>query len=229
MRSGVYIVNEPQPDADSSSYYGEYNQDLFYTMENEQQQVPTEAELNPSEQEPEANNVAPSAPEVPDDGDKEVEEIDDLHENDVVENVNSENDPEVEIQIPPQDGNAPLAEQERVSGLTVPPPSPMESNTDEDPKPLIDIDDETNKEEIEELPVQEKEDIVFIEHEQVPLNASTPKKEKKDKKAKEVKVKEKEKKSKEKKPKKPKAPKTPKPPKPPRKPFFDFQVPPLYK
>lgn len=161
----------------------------------------------PVEQCPETEELVPCDPCVDNEGTSIDALPTDGSEVDPPPDEVSESEPEEveQLQQAPVEGNpagsdpektAPLAEQERDSGLHVPPPSPNNGNTDNEDESKIIVND--NEPEIPDVPTPEKEDIVFVEQEIVPQDQSTPKKveEKKDKREK------KEKKPKEKKEKK---------------------------
>lgn len=139
------------------------------------------------------DNEGTSIDNLPTDGsevDPPPDEYSDSEQTQEAPNV-PEPEPKENITTDP-DKSAPLAEQERDSGLHVPPPSPNNGNTDNEYDLKIIVNDDEIPE-IPDIPTPEKEDIVFVEQELEPRDQSTPikNKDKKDEDKKEKKEREK--------------------------------------
>lgn len=175
-------------------------------MEQPVEQCPEKEELVSCD--PCTDNEGTSIDALPTDGSEVDPPPDEVSENEPEEAEQLQQTPVVGTPNTDPDKTAPLAEQERDSGLHVPPPSPNNGNTDnDDDECKIIVTD--NDAEIPDVPTPEKEDAVFIEQEVVPQSQPTPKKneeqdkkEKKEKKEKEKKEKKEKKDKKDKKKKK---------------------------
>lgn len=192
----MYVVNEPQIDGETVSEIGESEQFVDY-MEQPEVKV-----SNPAMDQLDVNNdpEGTSIDNLPTDGSEVDPPPDEVSETEPAETeaMQQTHSPEAEPGDAPAEPvpekPAPLAEQERDSGLHVPPPSPNNGNTDNEEESKIVVNDDTP--DVPEVPTPEKEDIVFVEQEIVPEKQSTPKKEKKEKEKKEKVTKEKKKKEK---------------------------------
>ena len=181
MRSGVYIVNEPDPDAEcSSTSQMEHvspnqaeNMESRYAANESPPQEPVMQESPPEVSPPEESQPEESPPEFPVEN-KELDTPPEGIEDDEDQETSPEQDGETE------ELDAPIAKQESVGDMQVPPPSPNEEQEkDEDIKVRIEDDHPEPEVFFDDVSPEMKEDTALVPAE--PLGQSTPKRKKKKK------------------------------------------------
>lgn len=163
MRSGVYVVNEPQPDAESSSM----SQPDYETPVHPDQVITDNMESDNPAQAPVTQESAETVP---------VENENLVTGPETVEDT-AETPPEQDQDVETDELDAPIAEQESVGDMQVPPPSPNEDAEEETKVRIEDLDQTEPEVVLEDVVTESKEDAALVPAE--PQGQSTPKPKKK--------------------------------------------------